>query len=331
VRAADPPGLDSAGSARYHPRGDVRAIATSLLALFAGCVDEYQGSNVQFDFSPGMPVLASPGATPRAGELPANTHFTLYAFQADDTTGRLFEIERFEIHRIVDPTSPCFIDVGDHVPHPGLHVTQFAKVIGEDTGITDLANPPPNATEQQKIDAATAVQREENIAALASDQGIKVVTSASISNYPALAADCTDTSGIPPPDCTDAVSNKRRLDMCQQAWGMDPSYYEGTDRILTSPLAGVAHGMVDGINPINLAPVGGAQIFVDEVLDGFDGFAIYTQPDDQVTPGGDLFLYGTPTMPTRGVIHVHMTSAVAPGVTADLAIFSNLGEDDVSF
>ncbi len=308
----------------------MRAIATGLLALFAGCVDNFQGSNVQFDFSAGMPVLASPGAMPRPGELPSNTHFTLYAFEKDDMAGRLFEVERFEIHRIVDLQSPCFIDV-DHVKHPGLHVTQFAKVVGMDTGVTDITNPPPTASEQDKIDAATAIQREMNIAALSSDLGIKVVTSASVATYPKVAASCTDADGIPPPDCIEDGANQRRLQMCQQFWHDNPLYYEGTDRILTAPLNGIAHGMVDGQNPINLAPVGGAQFFVDEVLDNFAGFAIYDQPDDQTTPGGDLFLFGKPAMPTRGVIHVHMTSAVAPAVTADLAIFSNLGEDNVSF
>ena len=278
-----------------------------------------------------MPVLASPGATPKLGELPANTHFTLYAFQEDATEGRLFELERFEVHRIVDPQSPCFIDVGDHVPHPGIHVTKYADAIAADTGIADYMNPPASATEQQKIDIATAVQREVNVAALASDIGIRVVTSATITNYPALAADCSDTNGIPPPDCMDAASNARRLAMCQQAWASDKLYYEGTDRILTAPLNGIAHGMVDGMNPINLAPVGGAQFFVDEVLDNFDGFAVYTQPDDQVTPGGTLLLFGKPSMPTRGVIHVHMTSTVSPAITAEMAIFSDLGEDDVSF
>ena len=309
----------------------MRAIATSLLALFAGCVNEYEGSNVQFDFAPGIPVLASPGVTPRAGELAASSHFTLYAFESDDMAGRLFEIQRFEIHRIVDLASPCFIDVGDHVPHPGLHVSKYAEVIAQDTGIADLANPPATATEQQKIDAATAVQRMTNVIALASDAGIKVVTSASITNYPPLASSCSDPNGIPPPDCTDETSNQRRLSMCQAAWHADPLYFEGTDRILTSPLNGIAYGMVDGLNPINTAPVGGAQIFVDEVLDNFAGFAIYTQPDDQLTPGGDQLLFGKPAMPTRGVIHVHMTNATSPTVTADLAIFSNLGQDDVSF
>ena len=280
-----------------------------------------------------MPVLASVGATPGVGELPANTHFTLYAYQTspDMTTGSLFEVAQFEVHRVVDLTSPCFIDVGDEVPHPGLHVSQYATVIGQDTGIPDLANPPPGATEAQKQAAATAVQREANIQLLVGPTGIRAVTSASTGNYGAVATNCTDTTGIPPPECTDEASNARRLTACQAAWAADPNYYEGTDRVLTSPLNGVSHGMVDGENPINLSPVGGAGLFVDSNLVGFDGYAIYTQPDDQTTPGGDLLLFGTPTTPTRGVTHVDLASPGTGLLTAEMAIFSNLGQDDVQF
>ena len=309
----------------------MRAITLSFIAL-VGCVDGFKGSNAQFDFSPATPVQASQGVMPRAGELPSNVHFTFYAFQLDPSSnvGRLFEVTTFEIHRIVDLSSPCFIDVGDHVPHPGLHVSQYAAVIAADTGITDLANPPAGATMEQKVEAATAVQRMMNVAALGSDAGIKVVTSASTAMYPALAGACVDSSGIPPPMCTDDTSNKIRLQKCQDFWKANPDYYEGTDRVLTQPLNGTAHGLVDGQNPINLAPVGGAQFFVDSELDGFDGYAIY-ENDDAKTDTGNLVLFGTPTMPTRGVIHVHMTDEQSPMVTADVAIFANLDEDQTSF
>jgi hypothetical protein len=306
---------------------------------------------VQFDFSPEMPVQASVGAAPLVGELPANIHFRLYAFQEDATAGRLFEIQRFEIHRIVDLSSPCFIDVGDHVPHPGLHVSQYAKVIQQDTGVIDLANPPAGATEAQKIDAATAVQRQTNVAALSSDMGIKVVSSASVGTYPAVGADCNDTSGIPPATCTDNASNQRRLAACQAAWQATdpklpgPTYFEGTDRVLTQPLNGTTNGFVDGTNPVNFAPVGGAQFYVDEILENFNGFAVYWQFDDadnnqqpdypagfpDQNPIGQQLLFGRPTAPTRGVIHVHMTSTSIPLLTAELAIFANLAADNVQF
>jgi hypothetical protein len=322
----------------------MRCIGLSIL-VSTGCIDRFSGSNVQFDFSPTMPVQAPVGAAPKDGELPANVHFTFYAFEADDVAGRLYELERFEIHRIVDLQSPCFIDVGDRVPHPGLHVSQYAAVIQQDTGILELSNPPPSATEQQKIDAATAVQRQLNVTVMSSDAGIKVVSSASAATYPPVAASCTDP-GIPPPTCTDADSNARRLAACQSAWSAAPDYYEGTDRVPTEPLAGTHLGVVAGINPLNLAPVGGAEMYVDEVLDRFTGYAIYWQYDDADGDGapdypsgfvpeqpdiGTLLLFGRPTMPSRGVIRVHMTNATSPFLTADVAIFADLAEDDVHF
>ena len=312
--------------------GEMRALAVVLLPA---CVNGFQGSNVQFDLAPATPVQASAGAMPKLGELPANAHFTFYAFQdgtdsSGSPIGRLFQVATFEVHRIVDLESPCFIDVGEHVPHPGLHVSQYAKVIQQDTGITDLANPPAGATDDQKIAAATAVQRQMNVAALAGDAGIKAITSASTASYPAVAANCDDPSAIPPPACTDDGSNVRRLAQCQQFWAANPDFFEGTDRVLTAPLSGITHGMVDGANPINLAPVGGAQLFVDSDLTGFDGFAIY-ENDDAKSGTGNLLLFGRPTDPTRGVIHVHMTSPQSPSLVADVAIFANLDEDNTSF
>jgi len=284
---------------------------------------------VQIDLSPGMPVQAHVAAAMAAGELPANTHFTIYAVQQSATEDRLFEIQRFEVHWLVDPTSPCFIDVG--APHPGLHVTQFAAKIAQDTGITDIANPPATATAQQKILMATALQRMTNVAALGSAAGIKAVTSASTAVYPAVAAGCTGPAGlIPPASCTDDASNQLRLTLCQAAWKADPNLFEGTDRVLTAPLGGVTRGTVDGLNPINHAPVGGAQFFVDNALDNIDAYAIYSQTDGMDTPGTQL-LFGHPTMPTRGVRHVHLVSPATPAFTAEMAVFADLGQDDVQF
>lgn len=302
----------------------MRNIALGLLAL-AGCIDEFKGSNVQVDFGAAMPVQASPyAAAPGPGELPNDVHLTLYAFsrgldESGAPIGSLFEIQRFEVHRIVDLQSPCFVDVGDHVPFPGLHVSQYSAMVESQAG-------------SDEIDIGTAMQRQRNVDALASDMGPKAVTSASPNGYTGIAPDCVDASRIPPPACVDADSNRRRLEMCQDAWHADPKLFEGTDRILTAPLNGTTHGMVTGLNPVNLAPVGGSQFFVDEALEDFDGFGVYWQYD--VAPSDDLgvqLLFGKPEAPTRGVIHVHMTSLVSPSLSADLAIFANLDEDDVHF
>jgi hypothetical protein len=306
-----------------------RAVVVLALASASGCVDGFRGSNVQLDLAPTTPAQAPPGAVPRANQLPSNAHYTLYAIDTADDRDRLFAIDRFEIHPIVDLQSPCFIDVGEHVPHPGLHVSQFGAQVALDTGIPDYRNPPEGATEQQKIDAATAAQRMANVTALGGDTGIKVVTSASESVYPAVAADCS-SDGIPPAMCVDTEANARRLAACRAAWAADRDLWEGTDRVLTAPLAGTTRGMVDGMNPVNLAPVGGAQFFVDEDLTGMDAFALYWQLDGMDGPG-TLLLYGRPTTPTRGVMHVEMSSTSSPSLSADLAIFADLGEDGVHF
>jgi hypothetical protein len=277
-------------------------------------------------------VQAHVVGAPAPGELPENVHFTLYAIQQDAAQDRLFEVTRFEVHRIVDTTSPCFIDVGEHVPYPGLHVTAFEAKVKEDTGIADLANPPPTATDEQKERVATAQQRTVTVNALTGDKGLRAVTSASTATYPMIASSCSGPPDqIPPSTCMDDASNKLRLQLCQTAWNTDPDLWEGTDRVLTAPLHGVTHGMLLlQMNPINMTPVGGAQFFVGNSLDDIDAYAIYFQIDGMDTPGTQLY-FGRPTMPTRGVRHVHLVSPINPLLTAEMAVFVDLGEDDVHF
>jgi hypothetical protein len=279
-----------------------------------------------------MPVQAGFGATPGPGQLPNNSRFTIYGIQTEATQDFLFALNTFEVHPMVDVNSPCFIDAGISAKFPGLHASKYADKIAEVTGIMDYRNPPAGASENDKIDAATAAQRMINIASLgASGTGVKAVTSASETGYPMVAADCNGPDGqIPPPKCMDDASNAKRLKLCQAAWDADKNLWEGTDRSLTAPLNGTTYGLVDGTNPINQAPIGGASIFVDEAVSTMDAFAIYYRSDTGLDPG-NLLLYGTPTKPTRGVIRSHMTSILNPNLTAELGIFADLGEDDVHF
>src|SRR5690606_1505056 len=142
----------------FRPVGprDVRRSWLVSVAWLAGCVDAFGGSNVQIDLSAGTPPQAPAQRAAQEGELPSDIHFRLYAIKEAGGTDSLFELQRFEIHRLVDPTSPCFIDVGPNVPFPGLHVTRFFDKMAEATGITDVANPPPGATREQQILAGTA-------------------------------------------------------------------------------------------------------------------------------------------------------------------------------
>ena len=300
------------------------------LLLLAGCVESFRGSNVQIDLSPAMPVQASPGVVPGPGELPSNIHFRLYAIDETDETDQLFEIQRFEIHKIVDTRSPCFIDATSNVEYPGLHVTEFSNMVAADTGITDPSMPPPGASEDDQIAAATAQQRMANVAALGGAAGIKVVASASEADYPIVNATC-EGAGIPPANCTDPEHNARRLAQCQAFWDANPDYFEGTDRVLTAPLNGTTFGMVVGVNPVSPAPIGGAQFFTDEALAEIDQYAIYYQTDGVDEPG-TLLLSGRPVTVTRGVQHVELSSPPFPNlVSAQMAVFVDLGEDDVHF
>ncbi len=301
-------------------------------ALLGGCVDGFGGSNVQIDLNEATPAQAPASRAPQPGrELPSNIHFRLFAIQETESGDALFELQRFEIHKLVDPTSPCFIDVGPNVPFPGLHVSQFERKMSERTGITDITNPPVGTSMEKQIEQATAVQRMRNVEALAGDEGLKAVTSASPGTYPPVDADCAG-GGLPPPACIDDVSNARRLERCRARWAEDPLLFEGTDRVLTSPLNGTTFGFVVGVNPITPVPVGGAQLVVASALDGVDEYAIFFQTDGVDDPG-TLFLAGRPgPRVTRGVTHVHLDSPLLPGVVeAELAIFANLDDDDVHF
>lgn len=319
----------------YDFSAEVRALyARSVVVVVVGvtgCVDGFRGSNIQIDLSGTTPVQVSEGVTPGVGELPANVNLRVIGIDHTDAGDAVFELQRFELHRVIDLRSPCFIDVGENVRFPGLHVTQFGNAMAEATGITDVANPPPGASENDKIDAATAQQRMMNIALLGGSTGIKVVTSATETTYPAVDPDCGGL-GLPPPECTSREDNARRLTICTQVWAGDPELYEGTDRVLTAPINGTTFGFVLGANPVTPVPVGGAQFFVADALETIDelGIAIHTDGTDD---GGTLMLVGTPVDgPTRGVRRVHMESPLLPGgFNAEMAIFADLGEDDVHF
>lgn len=290
---------------------------------------------MQIDMNPFTPNQASDNRAPVMGaELPGPTHFTLWRVD-EEIAGQppMFTmLQQFEVHRVADIGSPCFIDVGDNVPFPGVHVTQFGARMAMATGIPDVTNPPAGASEQDRIDAATAVQRMQNVMALATNPaGVKVITTASATSYPIPDPDCNGT-GLPPPACLDDASNARRLQICTDIWAQDPLKFEGTDRILTAPLNGTTFGFVNGLNPINMAPVGGAQFFPTDTLydPQPDAYAVTIDADGTTTPG-TVFLYGLPRKVTRGVTHVRMGSPINPMAAAVLAVFAHIDDDEVDF
>jgi hypothetical protein len=344
-------------------RPTVHLAVASILAA-AGCVEPYSGSNVQLDFSEGVPL---PGGDPELGEAPADSYFTFYAIDhVRDDAGTVVEsylsaIHRFEIRPVIDRASPCFIDLED-ARFPGVHVTRFAEKLRAD--VCDRAglpascidNPldPPNVSEFDITDVITADVRMRNLADL--QQDVKAVVSFSNFTYPAPAGSCGATgNAIPPPACISDADNAQRLRVCRDLWqreadqrtGDDVAFYEGSDKIFTLPLSGKLYGMVEGLNPVNdIGLLGGATLFVDEVLAGYDAYAIHWQFKDldgdgqpDRPPGftrapsdvGYVYMFGVPEVRTRGVINVPLFSPFIPTVAADVAIFPDLAADRLHF
>jgi len=358
-----------------------RLVSTKLLAVAAltaasaGCVESFDGSNLQIDFSEATPI---PGGTDPDGlQPPANTFLSFYAVQHIEdedgviTQSYLFEAQRLEIRPVIDTSSPCFIELED-AAFPGLHVTQFAEEVREDIcdrlGLPrdcfdDPLDPPVGASEGDVTDVLGADIRMENLGDL---QGqVKAVTTFSDFAYPAPEADCNATGDqLPAITCTDDASNAQRLAVCQALWATGPNedgddltdIYEGSDKVFTLPLSGKLFGMVEGPNPINAGFVGGATIFVDEVLDGFDAYTLHWQfkdldgdgdpdypddffddvdgdgePDHVESATGYPFLTGAPEARTRGVINARLTTPFSSAVFAEVAIFADLAVDDVHF
>lgn len=348
----------------------LKALLHPTFALVCGllgsaCVDEFKGANIQIDFAGGIPAQVRQGVAPIMPlQLPTNTHYSLYGTrETRDSSGavidsKVTEIQRFEIHRIIERDSPCFIDP-EEARYPGLHVTKYLDRLQKDTGILDIANPPSGATEEDLIDVATAMQRKMNVDALGAEPtltpaitpgGLKAITSVSLANYPGFAPQCVednpsvDRNLIPPINCMGDESNKIRLDACNRFWAANPDFYEGTDRVLTEPLAGQFFGIVTGVNPINGAVLGGSQFFTEDPAIGYNAYSVVIQfddangdgmPDVPAFPGlGRTLLGGSPVRPTRSVTRVYLTTGTGVadmGTDSYMSIFSDLGDDDVHF
>ena len=334
-------------------------LAASLGATTA-CIEPYGGSNVQIDFSTPTPAAARPGETPEANQPPAGTHMVLYATDykyetdaegglvRDETTGAphvleatVFRIKEFELQPVINLDSPCFIDL-EETRFPGLHVTQFARAVREQTGLVNVGDEFDPTKDQGDVqDVLTAERRMEVLPLLRSR--LKAVTSYAPHTYPAVdpAGACINAGGdpsrIPPPSCIDAESNAVRLRLCEAEWAAaGPDFYEGSDKVFTIPLSGKFFGLVEGDNPINSGPVGGASMYVDYNLAGMDVFQInweYNDPSADPMPQefGHHFLQGFPLRVTRGVINSRMVNLNDSQISASLAVFADLGDDDVHF
>ena len=340
-------------------------LCAAVLAA-SGCVDPFRGSNIQVAFGAGVPAAAAEGTTPPPGTPPANTFLSFYAvelvFERDDdgtivtdamgepvvVDSHAFHVNDFEIRPLIDLASPCFIEV-ENTEFPGLHVTQFANRIRAETGIDDPLNPPSGADPGAITDVLDADRRMEVLPLL--QGGVKAVTSKSNFRYPELADACIEDGGeparIPPITCTGEESNRVRLELCEQIWRDNPELYEGNDKVFTIPLAGEFFGTVEGFNPINSGFIGGAGMFVDEVLSELDSLLINFQfkdldgdgepdypPETQEREKSDigfLFMQGVPVKKARGVINVPLSHPTVGTIVGEAVIVPELGGDDVNF
>ena len=103
--------------------------------------------------------------------------------------------------------------------------------------------------------------------------------------------------------------------------------------MLTAPLAGINYGMVDGVNPVNESPVGGAQFFIPNPLTHAlaTTYAIYFQVDGVDGMGTLVFQSVQVSQPTRGVVHAVLFGPGTPPSRGFMAIFPDLGTDPVNF
>jgi hypothetical protein len=335
-------------------------LTVAVVSASAGCVDAYGGSHITVDFSPD--VLVPSGGSSAGADVPAGAYFALYGNdEVVDDNGVVvenyaFEITRLDIHPLIDLASPCFIELED-TQFPGLHVTQFGAAFKKSICdrlseaadcFDDPFDPPSGATENDITDVLGANARMNHLASYQS--GLKVVSTFSDFVYPAQAADCSASgSQIPPPDCVDDASNEQRLRVCREFWADNPDFYEGSDKVFSLPLNGTYLGLVDGSNPVNGAPIGGATVFVDSAVRGFDSYSFNYQFHDFDGDGspdypatfldtheesniGYVWLQGRPdNADARGVIKLFLFTPFDPDVFAQVAIFANLGEDDVTF
>lgn len=331
----------------------VRFVALCALLGVSACVETFNGSDVQIDFSSATPTAAR-SATPAANQPPQNTYYILYASQQQlDDTGTpvatyLFDALHFEIKPLIDTTSPCFIDT-EGTRFPGLHVTEYANKVSEQTGIVDPHNPPAGASQGDITDVLDAQIRMGYLADL--ETKTKVVTDESDAQYgPSETACIEDNAGVdqtkfPPPKCTGEQSNALRLKLCHAFWSAHPHFYEGSDKVYMLPTAGFFRGLVNGTNPKNGSFIGGSEFLVDTVLTA-DAFLITYQykdldgngtPDypastpDDVKKIGTVFMTGLPSNQARGVINVQLTNAADTSINANMAIFADVGNDGTHF
>lgn len=348
-----------------------------VLCLFgSGCVDAFGGAAYLMDFQPGVKTPALEGDTPPGPATPPfNTYFSFYVVQyvyqtdangviqtdsnGDPIIDKSFAHNTvdFEIARLIDTESPCFIDIEED-PFPGIQISEIVQRLKDDYIIND----PIAETDKplnQRIEIVTAQARDALLTDL--QNKVKAIVSFSVVQPPghpdsglAVGTLCIpdggDRTDIPPSTCSDDESNAVRLNLCSAYWAANPRFYQGNDRTYTLPRSGQWFGAVNGTNPKNAAPyLGGAKFFsrsaltpneVDALLmnwqykdrDG-DGQPDYPAgtPEAEKSLIGHHYMSGEPSGAVRGTIRIEMHNRTVDAVEGDITIFYGLGDDAVQF
>jgi hypothetical protein len=334
----------------------MRARLVTLCALTAAsaCVKPYSGSDIQIDFSQATQTAATSTGAQMPNQPAPNTYYILWSSeQAKDPNGAptatyLFHVVDFEIDPAINTASPCLIQM-DTERFPGLHVTEFANKMSEQTGIVDPLNPPAGASQIDITDVLDAERRVGYLPFIAAS--VKTITDPSTGAYGPSETTCiednpgADQTKFPPAKCTGDQSNANRLKLCHEFWSAHPTFFEGSDEVYTAPLNGNFRGMVEGTNPVNGGFLGGSEFVVPDVLtqnayfvawqykdedgDGQPDFPASTPAADK--PNGHLYMIGTPGQAARGVFNVPMANPNDPSIAANMAIFADLADDGTHF
>jgi hypothetical protein len=304
------------------PRHLTRAAVLLAVAHQAACVEPFSGSKVEILL---RSSILLPGDDGTFGRPPSDTHFILYGVRDDS----VFALREFEVRPVIDRSSGCFIEQ-EGTPFPGLHSTQVERKLRE------LALADGQVTDTEAGDIATAQKRLALQPALESSVRVIVVHEAGLGK---AQIDALQAS-LPANDAITAEANQDRLSKCRAFFALHPGYYVGTDRSLAIPINGVYFGVVEGRDPRNNGNLGGAAFDVPFNLDDLEALRINWDFNDPADPRraaydassiGYHYMSGLPTRRLRGVINYSMRHVDVAQNAGEIAVFTNVGEDEVNF
>jgi hypothetical protein len=299
--------------------------ATVLLAAAASlisCVEPFDGSKVEILL---RSTILLPGDDGRFGRPPSDTHFVLYAVKDES----VFPLRQFDVKPVINRVDRCFIEE-EGTRFPGLHSTRIEEKLRQ------VALADGQVTAEEAGDIATAQRRLSVLPAL--EAQVRVITA----HEPGLTdrTIATFQMTLPPPEMIDDATNLNRLGACRTFFAEHPEYYVGTDKRLAIPINGVYFGVVEGRDPRNNGNLGGAAFDVPFNLDGVDALRLnwdFNDPNDTRRPMfgdstvGYHYMSGRPTSRLRGVTNFAMRHVDVAQNSGEIAIFTNIGDDEVNF